>query len=272
MTIPGFQNNFLLDFRHVSVSRGDRMALSDVSIKVPLGQHVAILGPNGSGKSTLIKTITRECYPLAGRDSRARVMGRDMWNVFELRKHLGIVSSDIIPREAASRARRSCCPAFSTFSLWRNSEIRPEMTKQASAALNTMGAGTLANRPFSELSSGEARRVAIARALAHRPHSLLLDEPMSSLDIKASGILKEILSNLAETGRQIIMVTHDIADILPGIRRVIMLKKGRIVADGDRNDLLTEKQLSALFETGLKVVENGGACIPFERVPISRSI
>src|SRR5438093_9744858 len=84
----------LIEFEHVSIMRGRTMALNDVSVKIGVGEHVAILGPNGCGKSTLIKTITRECYPLVREGSSVRIFGRDRWNIFELRQTLGIVSSD----------------------------------------------------------------------------------------------------------------------------------------------------------------------------------
>src|SRR5208282_5332089 len=92
------QGPALLDFRHVSVVLGGKRVLQDITLTIEAGEHVAILGPNGCGKSTLIKTITRECYPLAEPESSLTVLGRDAWNVFELRPLLGIVSSELMQR------------------------------------------------------------------------------------------------------------------------------------------------------------------------------
>jgi len=72
----------LLSLKNVTVMRGERRALDNVSLEIALGEHVCILGPNGSGKSTLIKTITRECYPLAREGSRISILGRERWNIF----------------------------------------------------------------------------------------------------------------------------------------------------------------------------------------------
>src|SRR5437588_8745780 len=76
--------------------RGERAALKNISLRIESEEHVCILGPNGCGKSTLIKTITRECYPLAKEGSAMRILGRERWDIFELRGRLGIVSPDLL--------------------------------------------------------------------------------------------------------------------------------------------------------------------------------
>src|SRR5437588_11404817 len=86
----------LLSLEHVTVMRGDREALHDVNLEIARGEHVCILGPNGCGKSTLIKTVTRECYPLARQGSSISTLGRERWDIFELRALLGIVSPDLL--------------------------------------------------------------------------------------------------------------------------------------------------------------------------------
>src|SRR6516225_7887522 len=86
----------LIEFERISVMRGATVALDDVSLTIGAGEHIAILGPNGCGKSTLIKTITRECYPLARAGSSVEILGESLWNVVDLRKMLGIVSNDLM--------------------------------------------------------------------------------------------------------------------------------------------------------------------------------
>src|SRR5712671_1227776 len=86
----------LLALNPVTVMRGEHPALQDVSLLIGADEHVCILGPNGCGKSTLIKTITRECYPLAKEGSSVSILGQERWNVFELRSLLGIVSPDLL--------------------------------------------------------------------------------------------------------------------------------------------------------------------------------
>src|SRR5580700_5235876 len=84
----------LIELERVSVMRGDKTVLHEVSLRTEAGEHVAILGPNGCGKSTLIKTIARECYPLAREGSRMALFGKERWNIFDLRPLLGLVSND----------------------------------------------------------------------------------------------------------------------------------------------------------------------------------
>jgi iron complex transport system ATP-binding protein len=108
------------------------------------------------------------------------------------------------------------------------------------------------------MSSGEARRILIGRALAHDPKALVLDEPTASLDLHAMHELRAILRKLAQAGTSIIVVTHHLPDIIPEIGRVIMIKKGRVLQDGDKRDVLTSALLSELFETPVELVERDG--------------
>src|SRR5579872_6625546 len=90
------QGPALLDLQNVSVMRGEKVVLENFSLRIRGDEHVAILGPNGCGKSTLIKTITRECYPLAQANGGITILGQHLWNVVTLRSLLGIVSNDLM--------------------------------------------------------------------------------------------------------------------------------------------------------------------------------
>jgi iron complex transport system ATP-binding protein len=108
------------------------------------------------------------------------------------------------------------------------------------------------------MSSGEARRVLIARALVHNPSTLLFDEPSNSLDFTARHSLRQTMSLLAKGGIGIVMVTHDLADIVPEIERVVMMSQGRIVADGKKEEMLKPERLSALFGIRVEVAHKDG--------------
>lgn len=111
---------------------------------------------------------------------------------------------------------------------------------------------------MNEISTGEARRILIGRALVHDPQALVLDEPSSSLDFHAAVSLRKILRKIAGAGTNMIIVTHNLTDILPEITRVVFLKNGRVFDDGAKEKLLTSASLSRLFDTPLEVVKRDG--------------
>jgi iron complex transport system ATP-binding protein len=111
----------------------------------------------------------------------------------------------------------------------------------------------LAQQLVGEMSAGEKRRILIARALVHRPRQLLLDEPSNALDLAAQRELRDILRRLAAEGTGLVLVTHHLGDILPEIERIILMRDGRIVADGPREELLTAPRLSALFNAPVRI-------------------
>jgi iron complex transport system ATP-binding protein len=251
----------LIEFKDVTVFRGEKTALDGITLSIQTGEHVAILGPNGCGKSTLIKTITRECYPrYSGNGAGLRIFGQECWNVFDLRALLGIVSNDLMQSCARDISGREAILSgfFSSIGIWPNHHVTPAMEAKADAILSLLEISHLADRDVNEMSSGEARRILIGRALAHDPKALVLDEPTASLDLHAMHELRAILRKLAQAGTSIIVVTHHLPDIIPEIGRVILIKKGRVLRDGAKQDVLTSELLSELFETPVELVERDG--------------
>jgi iron complex transport system ATP-binding protein len=250
----------LLDFLHVSVMRGESTVLHDITLRIQPGEHVAILGPNGCGKSTLIKTITRECYPLAHPESSLKILGQDTWNVFELRTLLGIVSNDLMATctRDITGLEAVLSGFFSSIGIQPYHNVTPAMIEKSRAALDLLEVPFLAQREITSMSSGEARRVLIARALVHDPRALVLDEPCNSLDVRAAQELRETFRKLARSGTAILLVTHHLSDIIPEVDRVILLRKGRIFADGPKARLLTAEHLSEFFECPCELARRDG--------------
>ncbi len=254
-----------LRMRNVDVARGQKVVLHDVNLRIAAGEHIAILGPNGCGKSTLIKAMTCECYPIVRPDMEMKVYGRDRWEVQELRKHLGVVATELPgERTAVTRGLDAVVSGFfSSSTLWPNLVVTESMRNSALEALGMLGAEYLRDRWVGEMSAGEKRRVMIARALVHRPEMLLLDEPSNALDLAAQRELREILRAVAvgsgqQRGTGLVMVTHHLADILPEIERVVMMREGRIVADGPKQELLHAARLRELFGVDLELTERNG--------------
>jgi len=136
--------------------------------------------------------------------------------------------------------------------------VEPEMVEASLRALRTMEADHLADREMTEMSSGEVHRVVTARALVHRPRALLLDEPCTSLDPRAQREVRRIFRNLAQSGLGLIVVTHDLADIVPEVERVILLRGGRIEADGKKREMLTAERIGELFGISVELLERDG--------------
>jgi iron complex transport system ATP-binding protein len=250
----------VLDFRNLRVMRGQKIALDDFSLRIGAHEHVAILGPNGCGKSTLIKTITRECYPLARPESSMSIFAEESWDVFQLRSRLGIVSNDLMLFCTGDACGRDVVLSgfFSSTAIYPNHQVRTEQSAKAESTLAQLNISHLADRPVSEMSSGEARRVLIARALVHNPRVLLFDEPCNSLDLAAQQNLRQTMSELARSGTAIILVTHELADVVPEIQRVVLMSRGRIVADGPKEEILQVERLAALFGVKVEMARRDG--------------
>ena len=250
----------LIDFQDITVFRGDKAALDRITLRIGVGEHVAILGPNGCGKSTLIKTITRECYPLFRAGSSIRILGQENWNVFDLRSLLGIVSHDLMNTFTRDLTGHEVVLSafFSSVGIWSHQTVTPEMRHKADRILAHLEISHLAERLTSEMSSGEARRVLLARALVHDPRALVFDEPSTSLDLFAQHELQLAMRKLAQSGTGIVLVTHHLADIIPEIERVILMSRGRIAADGCKEDILTAERLSALFGLPVELAQRNG--------------
>lgn len=246
-----------MKFSDVSARRGGVTVLDGITFGIRPGESVAILGPNGSGKSTLIKLMTRELYP---DDGKLQLFGRPSMDVYELRLKLGIVSNDwqaIFTRDM-SGFEAVLSGFFSSVGVWQNHHVTPAMVRRVRSLLKRWKLGPLAERPMHKISSGQARKLLVARALVHDPGMLLFDEPTNSLDLAAQHALRRTMRTLAKSGIGIVLATHHLADIIPEIKRVIVLKHGRIAADGPKDEVLTAVRLKDLFGVPLEVVKRAG--------------
>ncbi|TCD47310.1 ATP-binding cassette domain-containing protein [Chlorobium sp. N1] len=253
-------NHPFIDIRHLTAYRGGRRVLDDFSFRQERGAHTALLGPNGSGKTTLMKLVSGELYGLDRPGSSVRVFGRERWDVHELRRRLGILSHDLQREYLPGVSGRDVVlsGAFASIDLWRHHEVREADRSRAGELMEELGVTSLADRRFSQMSTGEQRRCLLARALFANPDALLFDEPTSGLDLRAAFAYLWTLGDIMRQGRTVLLVTHHVHEIPPEIKRVVLLKEGRIMADGPREDVLTAPLLSDLFETPLQLAERDG--------------
>ena len=256
----------IVEMNHVNVARGDKLVLHDLSLRIDRGEHLAILGPNGCGKSTLLKTITCELYPLVRPETKVRIMGRERWDLTELKRRMGVVAAELPGRQTLSITGLDAVLTgfFSSSILWPNLTVTSRMRDQAESILTQVNAENLRSTLVGEMSAGQQRRIMIGRAMAgtlsdgDNAQMLLLDEPSNALDLAAQQDLHDMLRELARKGTAILLITHHIADILPEIDRIVMMKAGRIVADGSKEDLLTSSRLGELFGREITLIERNG--------------
>jgi iron complex transport system ATP-binding protein len=259
-TMQGNSVEPFLHLSHVNVARGDNVVLHDINLSVNGGEHIAILGPNGCGKSTLIKTITCECYPIVRKETEVRIFGRERWDLTELKKLLGVVSAELPGKQTLQTTGRDAVITgfFSSSTLWPNLVVTEAMRAHAEEVLEQIDAVGFAEKLVGEMSAGQQRRIMIGRALVGSAGMLLLDEPSNALDLAAQAELRGLMRRLAQQGTGIMLITHHIADIPPEIDRILMMREGRIVADGSKEELLTASRLSELFNTEVQLSERDG--------------
>jgi iron complex transport system ATP-binding protein len=250
----------LIEIENADVFRGETRVFDGLSLRIEQGESTAILGPNGSGKSTLLRLLSRELYPVAREGSWVRILGKSRWDVFALRQQLGLVS-----HELQAAYPRSVCGLdvvlsgfFASVGLHPHQELTRVQQERAEAVLGELGAAHLRDKPIASMSGGEQRRCLLGRALVHAPHTLVLDEPTTSLDLKATFELIALFQKLARQGKTLILVTHHVHEIPPEISRVVLLRQGRVFADGQKEAVLTDETLSRLFDVPIRIVERSG--------------
>jgi iron complex transport system ATP-binding protein len=259
----------LVELHQASVVIDGARILDSLTLTIAPGEHTAILGPNGAGKSTLMKLLALEIYPLTLSSSKGeppiRLFGRERWDVSELRTQMGIVSADIHDRfvhgnsnGAISALDAALSGFFATQGVFGHQTVTRAMRAAAADALERMGVAHLARVTLDRMSTGEARRVLIARALVHQPRLLVLDEPTRGLDLVARHQFMERVRGIARQGTTLLLVTHYVDEIIPEVQRVILLDRGRSVADGPKAEVMTADALSALFGAPVALVAHDG--------------
>ncbi|MEK7725974.1 MAG: ATP-binding cassette domain-containing protein [Nitrospirota bacterium] len=250
----------ILEIQHATVYRGDTCVFSDFSFALQEGEHAAIVGPNGAGKSTLLKLLAGGVHPLPLEETRVSLFGEEGGNVWEVRKWLGIVSHDL-HRDyliCAEGLNVILSGYYASNDTYEYQEISEAQITRAREVMKELGIESLAGRRFGHLSTGEQRRFLLGRALVHDPSVLVLDEPTSGLDLKACFQYLDLLRAQIRKGKTVLLVTHHLHEIPPEIERVVLLKEGQIIADGSKANLLTDVNLSRLFDQPVTLVRANG--------------
>ncbi len=250
----------IIELKNVTAYRGDTRVFDNLSLELLQRRNTVILGPNGAGKTTLLKLLSREIYPVHGDDSYMRIFGKEHWNVWELRSHLGIVSHDL-QREYTAYAKGLnviLSGFYSSVNIWAHQIFSEDEMQRAERIMADLGIAELKHKLFAEMSTGEQRRFLLGRALISNPGTLILDEPTSGLDVQACFHYLDIIRSLMQKGKTVILVTHHIHEIPPEISHAVLLKDGKIFAQGEKSKILTGENLSTLFDVSIELVQANG--------------
>jgi len=242
-----------LKIKNIHKSFGPLKVLKGISFDANKGDVIAILGSSGSGKSTLLRCINLLDIPDEGEVS---VSGEKIDMVK--------VKSGLKPKnqKQVDRLRTKLGMVFQGFNLWPHKTVlenvieapihvqkrnKLECIDEAKQLLEKVGLSDRADYYPSQLSGGQKQRVAIARALAMKPDALLFDEPTSALDPELVGEVLKVMKDLAEEGRTMLVVTHEMGFAKDVASRVIFMHKGQIEEDGCP-DVVFEQPKSARFK------------------------
>lgn len=250
----------VISLKHATVRREGKEILKDVSLSVNEGENIAIIGPNGAGKSTLVNVISKDVHPLARDEFSLALFGKARWHIMDLRQHMGIVSQALnwYCNTSYTAEEIVLSGLYSAIGLDFHHQVSDEDRAKAEVQLKATGVWHLKDKFMNTLSSGERERVLIARAAVTDPGLLLLDEASNALDFPSRATLRDTISRYADAGKNIIMVTHELAEIIPQISRVIVMKDGQIFKDGPKEEMLTEEILSEAYGVRIFVDKRDG--------------
>ncbi len=254
-------SDLLFAARNLTAGHHRTPLLRDVTLELPRGGFLGIVGPNGAGKSTLLMSLLGFRSILGG---SAEVLGRDIRGLgcgdwADLRRKIGYLPQrtqvdtyfPVTAGEVVLMGR-----------VGQAGFLRPlgdGDRRAARRALETLGMGVLADRPFGHLSGGEQQKVHLARILAQDPEMILLDEPMAGLDLKWQERLGSLIEEIArERGAGIVIVTHELQHLPPACDRIALIRRGRLLAAGEREAVLREDLLSVLYECRVRSIVRDG--------------
>lgn len=247
----------IIETKGLGCKIGYRYLLKDINWQVKKGDHWVVFGMNGCGKTTLLSIIAGFRAYTHG---DLQVFGEPYTkeNILEFRKKIGFISSSFFDKALSCEAALDIVLSGKFGTLGVGYEISNQDVIYAKALLKELRLGDKINRPFDLMSKGERQNVLIARALMGKPEILVLDEPGTGLDVFAREYMLSTVQDLAEnTSMTIIYVTHYTEEILPCFENCMLMRAGRMYAQGKTEDLFTDQKISALLEYPVHVAQLG---------------
>lgn len=252
----------IIDFENIYANYGNFQALKNINLKIKDNENWAILGSNGSGKSTLIKLLTNDLYPNTSYEFKKELFGKERWNIFELKKLLGIITNELHTKfmncESYITVQDVVTSGYhSSIGTYKHHILSDEELKRAEKTMKFLNILDIKDKKVNELSTGQLRLAIIGRALIHSPKAFILDEPTVGLDIRAQRVFIKLFEKISKE-TPIILITHDISEIFPRITHVALIHNQTIFKQGKKEDVLTSENLSEIFETRINLQEKDG--------------
>ena len=251
-------NNFWFEAKNINCFKNGFRVIKDLNLKIAYSENVILIGPNGSGKSSLIEVINRNIYPVIANESKLKIFGKELINLWELRKRISTVNNDIKNRINPNLQVFDLILSglYGRYCYVQNKSERDSY--KVEKIIKQMNISNLSKKYFSYLSDGEKKISLIARALIKKPDILILDEPIANLDYKSKFFVVDKINELSKLNTRIFCVTHDISMITRIYDRVLMLKDGKIIADGHQNNIINSENLNKLYGIDVEVAKNNG--------------
>ncbi len=241
-------SKILLELKKISISRGNKQVLSNLSWSVEQGQHWVLMGPNGCGKSTLLEIACGYLWPTEG---EVYLLGEKLGETYlpDLRKKVGFVASWVLNRIQEDVPVEDVVASGLDASIGQVDKISASLHKKIDNQLEFFDALELKGRLFGQLSSGEKLKVVLSRSLIKEPSLLILDEPFAHLDMTTRYHCYDLLQKLSKKSKSpgIVLVTHYLEDVCPFFTHALFLKEGAIQASGSKKDILTSGLLSKIY-------------------------
>ena len=232
-----------LELKHISKKLGV-FALTDISFSMSDGEYFVLLGHSGAGKSLILETIAGLVRPDSG---EVWLNNRNITAEKIQHRRIGLVFQDLALFPLMNVA------ANIAFPLQRRGARKADIDKEVMQQAENIGIGHLLQRRPDTLSGGELQRVALARTLAMKPHCLLLDEPLSSLDIQMQDDLRKLLRSINQSGTTILHVTHHFEEAVSLATRVAVLNKGQMLQQGTPDEVFHHPKTKFVADfTGIK--------------------
>ena len=251
-------NKFWFEAENINCFKNGYRVLKDLNLKISYSENVILIGPNGSGKSSLIEVINRNIYPVITNESKLKIFDKELINLWELRKRISTVNNDIKNRINPNLQVFDLILSglYGRYCFIKNKSERDSY--KVEKIIKKMNISNLSKKYFSHLSDGEKQISLIVRALIKKPDILILDEPIANLDYKSKFLVVDKINELSKLNTKIFCVTHDISTITKIYDRVIMLKDGKIIADGHQKTVLNSKNLNNLYGIDVELTKNDG--------------